>query len=358
MCLTPAKKKEKLPVVTYKEMETIDDNLYDDVKRILENTRRRTFAAVNNAMVEAYWNIGRLIVEKQGGKERATYGDNLIEVLSARLTLEYGKGFTVANLRNMRQFYFTFEKHYTVCSELSWSHCRLLMRVENANARDFYVEECKRGNWSVRQLERQINSLCYERLLTSRDKDSIVDEIIRKEPAVTTKDIIKDPYVLEFLGLDPSSKNYEADLEQSLIDHIQRFLLELGRGFTFEARQKRISLDGDHFYIDLVFYNYVLRCFVLIDIKTGKLTHQDIGQMQMYVNYYTREMMNEGDNPPIGILLCAERNESVVRYTFPEGGSKQIFTSKYRLCLPSEDELAHQLSAEKEQILRERRLNE
>ena len=333
------------------EKEIIDRGLFDDIRRVLNNARQKAYAAVNSAMVEVYWSIGRLIVEKQGGEERAAYGNGLIIGLSKQLTAEYGKGFTVANLKNMRQFYFAFQKGYTACSLLSWSHCRLIMRVENEKARMFYLNECAKGNWSVRQLERQINSFCYERLLASRDKSGIVEEIVQKEPSITPQDVIKDPYVLEFLGLDPNIKYYETELEQALIDHMQKFLLELGRGFSFVARQQRISFDGRHFYVDLVFYNYILKCFVLIDLKTGDLAHQDIGQMQMYVNYYTRELMNSGDNPPIGIILCADKSDSIVKYTFPEGGNAQIFTSKYKPYLPTEEELIREITAEKELLL-------
>ncbi len=214
------------------------------------------------------------------------------------------------------------------------------MRVENENARAFYLDECVKENWSTRQLERQITTFFYERLLVSKDKNGIREEIERTKPKLEYETIIKDPYVLEFLGLPADPGFYEKDLELALISNLQKFLLELGRGFSFVARQKRISFDDENFYIDLVFYNYILKCFVLIDLKTGKLTHQDLGQMQMYVNYYTRDMMNEGDNPPIGIILCADKSETLVRYTLPEGES-QIFASKYMLCLPNEEELAH-----------------
>ncbi|MCL2032688.1 MAG: PDDEXK nuclease domain-containing protein [Methanomassiliicoccaceae archaeon] len=334
--------------------ETVDMVLYNDVRNVLDNARKKTFAAINSSMVEAYWDVGRIIVEKQGGAERATYGDGLIKSLSKHLVSEYGRGFDERNLRFMRQFYITLPNRNALRTELSWTHYRLIMRVEKPQAREYYLEECIKGIWSTRQLERQINSLCYERLLAGRDDGGVIEEAVQKEPPKKTEDIIKDPYVLEFLGLRPNTKYYETELEQGLIDHMQKFLLELGQGFTFEARQKRISLDGDHFYIDLVFYNYILRCFVLIDIKAGKLTHQDIGQMQMYVNYHTRELMNEGDGPPIGIILCADKNESVVKYTFPEEGNKQIFASKYKLHLPTEEELALELSTERDMLMRER----
>ena len=223
------------------------------------------------------------------------------------------------------------------------------MRVENENARQFYTEEAIKSNWSTRQLERQINSFFYERLLSSQNKEKVTEEILKLEPAKVPEDIIRDPYVLEFLGLNPNDDFYENDLEEALITHLQKFLLELGRGFSFVARQKRITFDGRHFRIDLVFYNYILKCFVLIDLKIGDLTHQDLGQMQMYVHYYERELMNEGDNPPIGIVLCADKSESVVKYTLPENET-QIFASKYKLYLPSEEELLRELQREYEAL--------
>ncbi|MDR0778991.1 MAG: PDDEXK nuclease domain-containing protein [Methanomassiliicoccaceae archaeon] len=338
-------------------MADAEKELFRDVREILNNARKKTYNAINSAMVEAYWNIGKLIVEKQGGAERAVYGDGLIVNLSKQLAIEYGKGFDERNLRFMRQFYLTLPNRNALRTELSWTHYRMIMRVEKPQAREYYLRECAEGNWSTRQLERQINSFCYERVLASRDKEKVRDEIIRKEPAITPADVIKDPYILDFAGLPQGTEYLESELESALISHLQKFLLELGRGFTFEARQKRISLDGDHFYIDLVFYNYILKCFVIVDLKAGKLTHQDIGQMRMYVNYYTRELMNDHDNHPIGIILCADRNESVVRYTFPKGGDPQIFTSKYKLCLPTEEELAREIDSEKELIIREKILH-
>ena len=276
---------------------------------------------------------------------RAEYGAQLIKALSEQMTADFGKGFTVANLKNMRQFYLTFQNSYALRSELSWTHYRLLMRVENETARQFYMDECVKSAWSTRQLERQINSFFYVRLLSSQNKAAISDEIPTLAPAKTPEDIIRDPYVLEFLGLEPNVSFFENDLEQALIEHLQKFLLELGRGFSFVARQKRFTFDGRHFYIDLVFYNYILKCFVLIDLKLGDLTHQDLGQMQMYVNYYTREMMNEGDSPPIGIVLCADKSDTVVKYTLSEENT-QIFASKYKLYLPTEDELRRELQRE------------
>lgn len=329
--------------------EIMDLTFYNQIKEILSSARAKVYSAANFAMVEAYWEIGKSIVEKQGGNATAEYGAKLIEELSKQMTADFGKGFTVANLKNMRQFYLTFPNRYALRSQLSWTHYRMIMRVEDAAAREFYVDECAKANWSTRQLERQINTFSYQRLLASRGNYDVVEDTAKKEAPKTPEDIIRDPYVLEFLGLEQSASFYESDLELALIDHLQKFLLELGRGFSFVGRQHRISFDNQHFYIDLVFYNYILKCFVLIDLKTGKLTHQDIGQMQMYVNYYTCELMNEGDNPPIGILLCADKNDSVVRYTLAED-NKQIFASKYMLYLPTEEELQKEIDAERKAL--------
>ena len=323
----------------------MEQQFYEQIKRILSEARNKVYQTANFAMVEAYWNIGKSIVEQQGGEGKAEYGAGLIVQLSKQMTADFGKGFTAANLKNMRQFYLTFPKSYALRSELSWTHYRLLMRVENENAREFYTEEAIKSNWSTRQLEWQINSFFYERLLSSQNKEKVSEEIQKLEPAKVPEDIIRDPYVLEFLGLSPNDDFYESDLEEALITHLQKFLLELGRGFSFVARQKRITFDGRHFRIDIVFYNYILKCFVLIDLKIGDLTHQDLGQMQMYVHYYERELMNEGDNPPIGIVLCADKSESVVKYTLPENET-QIFASKYKLYLPSEEELSQELQRE------------
>lgn len=329
--------------------EIMDLSFYNQIKDILSSARTKVYSAANFAMVEAYWEIGRSIVKKQGGNATAEYGTKLIEELSKQMTTDFGKGFTTTNLKYMRQFYIAFPNRHALRDQLSWTHYRMIMKVEDDKAREFYVDECAKANWSTRQLERQINTFSYQRLLASRGNYDVVDDTTRKEVAKTPEDVIRDPYVLEFLGLEQSSSFYESDLEQALIDHLQKFLLELGRGFSFVGRQYRISFDNQHFYIDLVFYNYILKCFVLIDLKTGKLTHQDIGQMQMYVNYYTREMTNAGDNPPIGILLCADKNDAVVRYTLSED-NKQIFTSKYMLYLPTEEELQKEITAEREAL--------
>lgn len=325
--------------------QLIDLEFYNHIKEILATARNRVYHTANSAMVKAYWEIGKSIVEKQGGETKAEYGTKLLRELSKQMTTDFGKGFTVTNLSYMRQFYLTFPNYHALRDELSWTHYRLLMRVENKNARQFYIEEAIKSNWSTRQLERQINSFFYERLLSSQNKEKVSEEIQKLEPAKIPEDIIRDPYVLEFLGLNPKDDFYESDLEGALITHLQKFLLELGRGFSFVARQKRITFDGRHFRIDLVFYNYILKCFVLIDLKIGDLTHQDLGQMQMYVHYYERELMNEGDNPPIGIVLCADKSESVVKYTLPKNET-QIFASKYKLYLPSEEELSQELQRE------------
>ena len=294
-------------------------------------------------MVMAYWNIRKQIYEACGENERAAYGKQLLNFLSDKLTAEFGKGFKIANLRNMRQFYLTFQNRNALRSELSWTHYRSLMRVEDEEARNFYLEETAKCGWSSRQLDRQINSFYYQRILASKDKTSVAAEIDTLEPKPEYEKIIKDPYVLEFLDLPANEHFYESELEQALIDHLQKFLLELGRGYSFVARQKHFNMDGRHFYIDLVFYNYILKCFVLIDLKIGDLTHQDLGQMQMYVNYYTRKMMNEGDNPPIGIVLCADKSDTLVEYTLPEDNT-QIFAAKYLPYMPTREELKRELN--------------
>lgn len=339
-------------------LEVQEKIIFQEIKEILQEAKNKVYKVANNAMVEAYWNIGRVIVEKQGGKDKAEYGTALLKNLSKEMTKEFGKGFTLTNLKYMRQFYLNFPKSHALSDQLSWTHYRLLMRVENENARNFYLEESIKENWSTRQLERQITTLFYERILSSKNKNKVAQEIYKLEPQrKQPEDIIKDPYVLEFLGLPENMDFLEKNLEQALIDHLQKFLLELGRGFSFVARQKRITFDGRHFYIDLVFYNYILKCFVLIDLKVGDLTHQDLGQMQMYVHYFEDEMMTEGDNPPIGIVLCADKSESVVKYTLPKG-EKQIFASKYMVYLPTEEELLSEVKKEYNILKQEKELED
>lgn len=317
-----------------------ENTLYIAIRNILQDARQNITRHINSAIVHANWQVGRHIVEyEQGGENRAKYGQSTIKLLSERLTQEFGSGFTVTNLMYMRQFYLSFPIYHTACDKLSWSHCRTLLKIQDDTIRNWYLEECVHGNWSVRQLDRQINTLFYERMLASRDKDSVQREIHSSAPeTLKPREIIRDPYILDFLGIPQGEHFLETDLEEMLITKLQHFLLELGKGYSFVARQKRISFDDKHFYIDLVFYNYLARCFVLIDLKTDELTHQDLGQMQMYVNYYTRELMNPGDNPPIGIVLCADKNDTVVQYTLPEN-EKQIFAAKYMTYMPTKEEI-------------------
>ena len=319
------------------------ENAYLSIRSYVIDAQKHVYSAVNAAMVTAYWNIGKAVYEVCGENDRAAYGKQVLKYISERLTAEFGKGFSVQGLRNMRQFYLAFPDRSKVREELSWSHYRLLMRVGDEDARMFYAEESVKAGWSVRQLQRQINTMFYHRILSSKDKKSVAAEIQTSVPKPEYEKIIKDPYVLEFLDLSQNEHFYESELEQALIDHLQKFLLELGRGFSFVARQKHFNFEGRHFYIDLVFYNYILKCFVLIDLKTDDLAHQDVGQMQMYVNYYTREMMNEGDNPPIGILLCADKSDTLVRYTLPEDNT-QIYAAKYMPYMPTEEELKRELN--------------
>ncbi len=321
------------------------EQTYYSIRNSIVSAQTKMSAAVNSAMVIAYWEIGEQIYKACGENDRAEYGKRLLEYLSAHLTAEFGRGFDVSNLRNMRRFYMTFPIRETLSPELSWSHYVKLMKVPDKQARTFYMEEAAKSSWSVRQLERQIHTMYYQRILASQDKESVAAEIQTTEPKPEYEKIVKDPYIMEFLQIQPDTHVYEGELEQALIDHLQHFLLELGRGFSFVARQKRFTLDGQNFFIDLVFYNYILKCFVLIDLKMGQLTHQDLGQMQMYVNYYTRELMNEGDTPPIGIILCADKGDSVVKYTLPED-NHQIYASKYFTYLPTEEELKRELRLE------------
>ncbi len=320
----------------------IDQEFYKSVKEVLEQARKRVYRNIQNEMVLTYWQIGKMIVEKQGGLERAKYGDRLIKELSIQLTKDFGKGFTISNLKYMRQFFLTFQKSHALRGQLTWTHYKLIISLDNEKARDFYIKKAVEDNWSTRQLERAIHTFSYQRYLLSKGNHDVVDDTVKKE-VIDPKDIIKDPYVLDFVGLKPDSSFYEKDLEQALITHLNEFLLELGSGFAFVARQRRFDMDGRNFYVDLVLYNYKLKCFVLIDLKRGDLTHQDIGQMQMYVNYYTREMMEPGDNPPIGIILSADKSDMLVKYTLPLD-NKQIYASKYMLYLPKEEELQKEMN--------------
>jgi predicted nuclease of restriction endonuclease-like (RecB) superfamily len=326
---------------------TRNRGVYERIRKIIEGARNNIARAINTEMVVAYWQIGREIVEEeQKGKSRADYGQAMLKNLSEKLTVDFGKGFDESNLRNIRSFYLTYPKCDALRHELGWTHYRILMRIDNAQARSFYEVECVKNNWSARELERQKGSLLFERLALSKDKKGLMKLARKGQELQAYEDMIKDPYVLEFTGLSAQVKLYETKLEQALVDNLSKFLLELGKGFTFVARQKRITLDGDHFYIDLVFYNTILKCYVLIDLKVGKLTHQDIGQIQMYVNYYDREIRQKNDNPSVGLLLCEDKKDAVVRYTLPKK-NRQIFASKYKLYLPTEQELIRELKRER-----------
>jgi predicted nuclease of restriction endonuclease-like (RecB) superfamily len=385
--------------------------LFDRVAAILEEARANVVRTVNTRMVVAYWLIGREIVqEEQGGKKRAGYGDALLEDLSRRLTERYGKGYSVSSLRDFRQFHQVYagrlpEIFHAVRGEfpppvdttirddspaslargpihheprgeldtapvirheargelpmprdfspdLSWTHYRLLMRVENLHARSFYEIEAIRGRWSTPDLERQIDSLLFERMLKSRNRKGVLALARKGSQPQKPVDLLKDPFVLEFLNLPEGHELVESRFEQALVDHMRQFLLELGCGFAFVARQQRLTLDGDHFYVDLVFYHTRLKCYVLIDLKVGKLTQQDLGQMQLYVNYYDREICAPDDHPTVGLILCTDRNEAMVRYTLPSN-QKQIFAARYRTALPSEAELMKLLRRDWDMVVRE-----
>ena len=327
------------------------NNFYNEVKEILAQARNRAFSAVNTAMVEAYWLVGKRIVEEeQKGEERAAYGEKILQVLSKELSAELGKGFSYSNLYNMRQFYLTYsvqEIFYTLCRKLTWSHNRLIMRVENSEARQYYLNEALQNNWSVRTLERNINTFYYQRILTSKSTAVSKQKPVDEQYLVT--DFIKDPNIFEFLNISQPATANENEIETALIGNLQQFLLELGKGFSFVARQMRISTETDHFYIDLVFYNYLLKCFVLIDLKTGKLTHQDIGQMDMYRRMYDDLKKPVGDNPTIGIILCTEKSETVVKYSVMND-SPQLFATKYMPFLPTEAELIAEIEREKRRL--------
>ncbi len=323
--------------------------LVDALRGLIQQGRQQALRAVDMVQVHTCWEVGRHIVEfEQGGEVRAAYGKRLLPELAQALTREFGRGFDASNLRYMRLFYNAFPIRDALRHELSWTHYRLLLRVDSADARQWYMAEAATQNWSSRALERQMGTLYYERLLLSADKASVTAEAAANLAALspTPRSFVRDPVMLEFLGLPGAGKLLESGLEQALMDKLQAFLLELGKGFAFVARQQRISTESQDFYIDLVFYNYLLKCFVLIDLKTHKLTHQDIGQMDMYVRMYDDQRRGEGDNPTVGILLCEHKDESVVRYSVLND-SAQLFASKYRLVLPTEDELRQEIERER-----------
>ena len=325
------------------EIEKVSQDIYGEIRQSIIHVQYKVQQAVNTGMVQIYWEIGQQLDKACDGKQ-AEYGKGVLQHVSEKLTAEFGKAYSVRNLQMMRQFYLAFPNANTLCSHLSWSHYRLLMRVNNIEARTYYEKECAASRWSVRELERQISTLAYQRTLSIQKEDQNLPQVASKEESdVADTDFIRDPYVLEFLNLKSTPNFHEKDIEQGIIEHLKEFLLELGRGFSFVARQKHIDLDGDHFYIDLVFYNYILKCFVLIDLKLGKVKHQDMGQMQMYVNYYKRNMKIDGDNDPIGIVLCAEKNEAVIKYTLGDDSNTQIYASKYLSYMPTEEELKKEL---------------
>ena len=326
----------------------VNKSIISDIKNIIAHSEDNAIRAVDHQRTLMYWHIGkRIFEEEQQGKERADYGKFLTKYISEELEPEYGSGFSKRQIELFRQFYRTFPNTNTLYSQLSWSQYKIIIRLESQDKIDFYIAETVKNNWTVRQLERQVYSSLYERLLLSNDKESVLAVAKNEKQPSDAKEIIKDPMFLEFLGLKREASYYERDLESSIITHLQDFLLELGNGFSFVARQKRIHIEGDEFFVDLVFYNRILQCFIIIEIKTTKLTHQDIGQLQMYVNYYDRIEKLVHENPTIGILLCANKNDAVVKFTLPEN-QKQIFASQYELYLPTEKQLLDEVNKELE----------
>ena len=324
----------------------LTEQFISDIRTIILSARESAIRSVDTVRVQMYWELGeRIFIEEQKGQDRAEYGAYLLQNIATEIEKEFGSGFSVRQLERARQFYRTYPIASAVRSQLNWYQYRLLIQIDDKDKREYYELEAANNNWTGRELERQINSGLYERLLLSNDKKAVL-EIARKEriPESPTE-IIKDPMVLEFLGLRPEATYYEKDLERALITNLQAFLLELGNGFSFVARQKRILLEDDEFFADLVFYNRLLRCFVVIELKPHKITHEDIGQLQMYVNYYDRNEKAPDENPTIGILLCADKNDTLVKYTLPENNNT-IMASKYQLYLPTEKQLAEQLKIE------------
>ena len=328
----------------------ISNNYINEIKTILKNARQKAYTAVNSAMVEAYWKIGRRIVEEeQSGRERAEYGKEIIKNLSKELTEEFGKGFGERNIRNIRQFYVLFsdyEKWKSLISKLTWTHIQKVLRVSDEKARIFYLTEAAENMWSVRTLDRNISTLYYNRIVASIDKKIVENEMKEKTKKLQAKEFIKNPVVLEFLDLPTNMSYTENELEKALTDDIQKFMMELGKGFAFVERQQHIRTENSDFYIDLVFYNYILKCFVIVELKTGKLTHQDIGQLDMYVRMYDDLKKQENDNPTIGLLLCTDTDSTVIKYSVLND-NKNLFASKYVNYLPSEEELINEIERQK-----------
>ena len=327
---------------------TNQDAFIGEIRTIIDNARSAAIRSVNFNRVQMYWNIGKRIVEEeQHGKERADYGTYLIKNLAKELEPEYGSGFGVRQLEQSRQFYRTYPIANTLRSQLNWSQYRRLIQIEDPDKREYYELESVNGGWTARETERQINSMLYERLLLSNEKEKVLAVARNQKIPESPTEVIKDPMVLEFLGLERKAAYYEKDLESAIISHIAEFLLEMGKGFSFVSRQKRILLEDDEFFADLVFYNRLLRCFVVVELKTGKLTHQDLGQLQMYVNYYDRCEKQEDENPTIGILLCSDKNDTVVKMALPEDNST-ILASKYQLYLPTTEQLIKEIDEVKQ----------
>ena len=329
-------------------MKLTNNNFYQEIKELLYSAKNRVYQTINTTMTQTYFQIGKRIVEEeQGGETRAEYGSALLKNLSSELIKEFGKGYSEQNLKNMRQFYLIYQKRQTVSSEfkLSWSHYIFLTRIENINERNFYEIESIENSWSLRELKRQFDSGLFERLKLSSDKQKLKELSLNGQVIQTAQDLIKDPYILEFVGLPELSSYSENELEQKLIDKLENFLLELGKGFTFVARQKRITIDEKHFKVDLVFYNRLLKSFVVIDLKIGELKHQDIGQMMMYVNYFDRFEKTDDENSTIGIILCKDKSKALVELTLPKDNN-QIYASKYLTILPNKEEFKKLLEDE------------
>lgn len=329
------------------------DRLYEEIRNLLISARKKVITTVNSALVMTYWQVGKMIVEAQGGEERAVYGTNLLKNISDRLSKEFGKGFDASNLRYMRQFYMAFPNCDALSRNLTWTHYKKIIKVTNPLAREYYAREAAEGNWSTRQLERQIATQYYERLLaTHRDQaevSTIIKENLPAKPEVFDPlTLVHDPFILEFLDVKPDPALLESELESAIISHIEQFLLELGRGFAFLGRQKRITIDGQHFYPDLVFYNIITRSYVIIDLKMKTVDYSDIGQMQLYVNYYNMEVCREGENPTVGIILCSENNDAVVKYTLGNRNDIGVFSPQYKLIMPTEEELKREIEMTRE----------
>ena len=325
----------------------IFDDYYEKINQMIINSKTNIIRNINHEMVELYYNIGKAINELIDEYNLKKSQNEIIKSFSNKLTKQFGQGFSVPSLKKMKKFYQVFNGGSTLWNQLSWSHNRLIMNIDDDKRRNFYLEECIKSNWSVRQLERQINSFYYERLIFTKEpyKEEVKNEINILEKKDKIENFVKDPYILEFLDIK-DKRFLERDLESNLLEHIQEFLLELGRGFSFVSRQKRIDVDGDNFYIDLVFYNYVLKCFVLIDLKLDKLTHQDIGQMDFYIRYFDNEIKEKEDNPTIGIILCSDKKDTIVKYSVLND-NKNLFASKYQFYLPTEKELALEIKKQK-----------